>query len=356
MLAGFRVGEDLLEMAADLLAMRVEHGKHGRPVGKPHAAGGTRLVGRVCRQHVRLLVLDVLQAVFETAQENVGLAQFIFGFALDQAAFGQQLEDRKRRTNLQRLVATTANELEDLGDELDFADAAGAELDVVGHVLACDFAANLRMQVAHGVDGAEIEILAEDEGASDLLHRRHPVGLQVVARVHGAPLDPGVALPFAALRDEVVFQGVERADQRAGVAVRAQAHVDAEDLAVGGDFAERRNHALAEASEEIIVFDALRPCGIAFLGVDENVIDVGRHIQLASAELAHADDQQALRPAGLVEWLAIGGGELTVVVIEREIGGEVGQQGHTFDDFGERRQAAQIAQSDVRHGLLAQAA
>ena len=153
-----------------------------RPVGKPHAAGGARLVGRVCRQHVRLLVLDVLQAVFEATQEDVGLAQFVLGFGLDQPALGQQLEHRKRRADLQRRVASAANELENLGDELDFADAAGAELDVVGHVLARHFAANLRVQVAHGVDGAEVEILAEDEGAGDLLHCRHPLRLQVVAR------------------------------------------------------------------------------------------------------------------------------------------------------------------------------
>jgi hypothetical protein len=51
----------------------------------------------------------------------------------------------------------------------------------------------------------------------------------------GACLDPGVALPLAALREEVVFQHVEAADQRAGVTVGAQPHVDAEDLAIPGD-------------------------------------------------------------------------------------------------------------------------
>jgi hypothetical protein len=49
------------------------------------------------------------------------------------------------------------------------------------------------------------------------------------------------------LRDEVVFERTERADQRPGVAVRAQPHVDAEDLAIAGDIAERGDQPLAEA-------------------------------------------------------------------------------------------------------------
>ena len=246
--------------------------------------------------------------------------------------------------------------MENLGDELDFADAARPELDVVSHVLARHLAANLRVQFAHGVDGAEVEIFAEDEGAGNLLHCRHPLRLQVLPRVHGPSLDPRVTLPFAALGDEVIFQGIERADQRAGVAIRPQAHVNAEDLAVGGDLAERGNHALAEAGEEIIVVDTLWPRSVALLGIDKNVIDVGRDIQFAAAQLAHADDQQTLGPAGLVERFAVGGGELAMVVIQREVGGEVGKQGHAFDDFGERCETAQVAQRDVRYRPLAQAA
>jgi hypothetical protein len=213
--------------------------------------------------------------------------------------------------DLQRRVAAAADQLEDLGHELDLADAAGAELDVIGHVLARDFAADLRVQVAHGVDGAEVEVLAEDEGARNLAQRLHPLAdcraVGIRAGVHDARLDPGVAFPFAALGDEVVFQRVERADQRPGVAVRAQAHVDAEHLAVGGQVAERLDHALAEAGEEIVVFDRFRPGGLAFFGIDEDVIDVRGDVQFAPAQLAHADDQQALRLAGAVERFAVGG-------------------------------------------------
>ena len=360
-LAGLRVGKYFLEMAADDVAMLVEHDQHGLPVGEAHAAPDLLLFGRVARQHVGLLVLDILQAMFQPAQEDVGLAQFLFGFGRDQLALGEQGENRQGGADLQGRIASAADELEDLGHEFDFADAAGAELDVIGHVLARHFATDLGMQVAHGVDGAEIEVLAEDEGPGAALQGVHPAGLclalRIRAAVHDAGLDPGVALPFAALGDEVVFQRVERADQRPGITVRPQAHVDTEDLAVGGDVAERLDDALAEAVEEVEILDALlRPRRIAVLRVDENVIDIGRDVQLAPTELAHADHHQALRAALLIERFAVEIDQLAMVVIEREVGRHVGEQGHALDHLGQRRQAAQVAQFDVGHRPLAQAA
>ena len=230
---------------------------------------------------------------------------------------------------------------------------------MVGHVLARHFAANLRMQVAHGVDGAEIEIFAKDEGAGDPCQRLDPFAHgatgQVGAAVHHAGLDPGIAFPFPALGDEIIFQRVHRTDQRPRVAIRAQAHVDSEHLAIGRQFAERGNDALAQAGEEVVVFDRFRAGGIAFFRVDKDVVDVGRDIQLASAELAHADDHQALRAALAVQWFAIGGDQLAMIVVEREIGRDVGKQGHALDNFRQRRQVAEVAQDQVGHRPLAQA-
>ena len=240
---------------------------------------------------------------------------------------------------MQRRVASAADQLEDLGDELDLADAAGAEFDVVDHVLARHFATNLRVQVAHGVNCAEIEIFAENEGAGNPPQRGHPVAQRsavgIRAGVHDPRFDPGVAFPLAALGDEIVFQRVERADQRAGIAIRAQPHIDPENLAIGGQVAERTDHPLAESGKEIVVFDTFLAVGVAFFRVHKNVINVGRNIQFASTQLAHADDQQALRQPGFVERFAIRGNELAVVIVEREVGGDIGEQGHALHDLGQ---------------------
>ncbi len=171
--------------------------------------------------------------------------------------------------DLQAAVASAANQLEYLGDELDFADAAGAELDVVGHIAAGDFLADLRMQLTHRVDGAEIEILAEHERAGDR-------GQFIVALAgHRSRLDPGVALPLAPLGDEIVLQHVEAGHQRSRVAVRSQPHVYAEHLAVAGHFGERADQLAAELGEELEIADRVRPVGIAIVGIGEDQVDVG---------------------------------------------------------------------------------
>ena len=72
-----RVGEDRLEMAR----RRRRGGRRVPPaapskLAKPMAAGDQRLVLGVVRQAVRLRVVEVLQAMFEAAQEIVGGGQF----------------------------------------------------------------------------------------------------------------------------------------------------------------------------------------------------------------------------------------------------------------------------------------
>jgi hypothetical protein len=100
------------------------------------------------------------------------------------------------------------------------------------------------VQVAHRIDGAEVEVFAEDEGAADRL--------QIFPALAGKwpGLDPGVAFPLASLGDEVVFQHVEGAGQRAGIAVGPQPHVDAEYLAVAGHFGDGVDEPLADADEK----------------------------------------------------------------------------------------------------------
>jgi len=103
------------------------------------------------------------------------------------------------------------------------------------------------VQIAHRIDGAEIEILAKDEGVPDLLQ------FLVAASGQGSRLDPGIALPFAALGDEVVLQHVEGASQRPRFAVGPQSHIDAKDLTVFGHLGNGIDQAASEAGEKLEV-------------------------------------------------------------------------------------------------------
>jgi len=276
MLAVVGVGEHLLEMARHRGAMVVEFGQQRVETAEPHRLRHAPAIVLGQRQAVRLRIVEILQAVFEPAQEVVGRCQFGGGIGMQDAALGQQLQHLLGRLDLQRRVAAAADQLEHLGDELDFTDAAGTQFDVVGHVLLRHFSADLGVQPAHRVDRAEIEILAKDEGLADLLQ------LVVAAAGQRPRLDPGVALPFAALRDEIVFQHVEGANQRPGIAIRPQPHVDPKHLAVLGHFGDGADQAAAKTGKKLEVGNGTRVCvdgvRIAILGKNKNQVDVGRHV------------------------------------------------------------------------------
>jgi hypothetical protein len=197
--------------------------------------------------------------------------------------------------------------------------------------------------------------LRKTNGRAMLCRAVHPFRLQIDAFVHHPGLYPGVTFPLAALRDEIVFQRAERADQRSGVAVRSQTHVDPENLTVFADIPQGADQALAEAQEEIVVVEpTTTAASLPLLGIDENVIDVGRDVQLAATELAHADDQQPLRLATAVERFAEQLAQLPMEEVEREVGGHISELGHAFDNFAQRRQVAEITHDQGGHHPLAQ--
>jgi len=160
------VGEYGREMPRHGGTVVVEFDQQRGVTGETHGMCDDRLVFGFVRQAVRLCIVQILQPVFEAAQKLVGGGQFERRVERDLLPFGEQRQHLQRRLDLQLRVAATADQLEYLGDELDLADAAGAELDVAGHVLARHLAADLRVQAAHRVDCAEIQIFAEDEGAT----------------------------------------------------------------------------------------------------------------------------------------------------------------------------------------------
>jgi hypothetical protein len=165
--AAIGIGEHRLEMSRHGGAVVVDFGQQAVVGRVGHGAGDDGAVRVGGRQGVGLGIVEILQPVLDAAQEVVGGTQRRHRLAGQQAAVGQSLQHLQRRLDLQRRVAPAADQLEHLGDEFDLADAAGPELDVVGLVLFRHFLADLRMQLAHRVDGAEVEVFAENEGAAD---------------------------------------------------------------------------------------------------------------------------------------------------------------------------------------------
>ena len=134
---------------------------------KPIASRERLALGGFFRQRLRLLVVAILQAVLEPAQEKVR------GMEPAGRRFGQQTpardcrQRRQRAAHAQRRLAAAAHQLQRLHDELDLADAAGAELDVGRIVAALALLADLAMDVAQAVVGVEVEVLAKYEGRDE---------------------------------------------------------------------------------------------------------------------------------------------------------------------------------------------
>jgi hypothetical protein len=127
----FVIANQLVKDAAHACHVGIQPFGQRRPVIHAHPPGQTRAIKVIARQGLRLLVVDALQQVFQTAQEQIGLAQGL------RVAFRQQVQllngaqRRQQRAGLQRRLAPAANQLEDLNDKFDFTNAARAELDVV---------------------------------------------------------------------------------------------------------------------------------------------------------------------------------------------------------------------------------
>ena len=146
--------------------------------------------------------------MLKIAQINVGRHQFGHRRRRQQVALCNQRQHLQRVHRAQCVVLPATHQLKQLRSEFDLADAAGAEFDVVLHVAPLDFAAHLLVQVAQRFEGAVIEVAPEHEMPGEFGEFGGAVAAQ-----HAA-LDPGVALPLAPLRDEVIFEHGEAAGER----------------------------------------------------------------------------------------------------------------------------------------------
>ncbi|OIQ65946.1 hypothetical protein GALL_524920 [mine drainage metagenome] len=169
-------------------------------------------VGVIRRQAVGLRVVEVLDAVFETAQKAVARRQSLRGLDLQQAVADQQLQRGQGRAFADLGHAPAANHLQQLHDEFDFADTAAPQLDVVGLVGSRGGAlgrlgTNLAMQRAQRFEHAEIEVAAPDERLDHGAQRlRSACCKRRVERRDHPRLEPGEALPLAALHQKIFFE------------------------------------------------------------------------------------------------------------------------------------------------------
>ena len=119
------------------------------------------------RQRVGLVVGDHLQTVLDLAQEQIGRLEIGARLGADPAALGERGQRRQRLAAAQLRMPAAGDQLLGLHEELDLADAAAAELDVVAFdrdVVVAAIGVDLPLHRLDVGDRGEVEILPPDEG------------------------------------------------------------------------------------------------------------------------------------------------------------------------------------------------
>jgi len=150
------------------------------------------------------------------------------------------------------MVAATGDQLLCLHEELDFANAAASELDVVTGNRDLPMAADgmdLALHRMDIVDGGEVEILAPDVRRQ---HFQEACARLPVAR-DGTRLDEGSALPVLPAAFVVALRGRERDGDGRAARVGTEAQIGAEDIAVRRPLLQHLHEIFRDTNEEIAV-------------------------------------------------------------------------------------------------------
>ena len=169
---GFALGEHLFEVARDGLAMRSQLMVEVLPGTEAAHGGDARAIVLVFRQVMALRVVEVLQPMLDVTQEDVGRAQLLHRRCWKQVFLPQDFQGLQSRLHAKLGIPPAADQLHRLHDELDLADPARPELDVLGELAALDVAPDFGVQRAHRRQRGVVEVLAKYEGPYDGLERR----------------------------------------------------------------------------------------------------------------------------------------------------------------------------------------
>ena len=309
------------------------------------------------RQGVGLLVGHHLQAMLDAAQKIVSRGERVARLGIDPAAVGQRRERGDRLAAAQLAVAAAGDELLGLGEELDLADAAAAELDVMAldrDLAVAAIGVDLLLHRVHVGDGGVIEIFAPDE-RRELADERFAGGKIAGARPR---LDQRGALPVLAPSLVVVERRRGRDRDLGRGRIGAQPQIDAEHVAVGRALLQKLHQVARQPHVKADRLEVRRQLGD--VRIEENhQIDIAGKIQLVGAHLAHGEHDVA----GVLPGMAlVAGHELAAAhgvakqMIDRGAERHVGHVGERARHPRHRPDAADIGQRDQQRRLRLHAA
>ena len=232
-------------------------------------------------QGLGLAVVDHLQPVLDMAQIAIGGDHRRAGGRCDAAGGDQGVDRLAGRRRAQLGLAAAPDQLLGLGEELDLADAAAAQLDVVagdGDLAMALHRLDLALDGMDVLDRGEIEILAPDEGAQ--MAQEFRPRLRIAG--DGARLDHGGAFPILPHALVIGLGGEHRHGERRRARIGTQPQIGAEDIAVLR-MVLQQPHEIAHDAHEAVLQGA--PAAVVDLGavVEHDEVDVAGIVELAGA-------------------------------------------------------------------------
>ena len=164
--------QERVKLMRHQLAVGVELGQKRTRTWKRHGLCQPSQIRIVRGQHMGLLVVQVLNAVFHLAQKYIGRTQGLRGGGGHQSRFGQARQGAQRRAGAQLRKLPAAHHLEQLHGEFNFADPAARQLHVVvalgspGTALG-GMVADLAVQHPQGIKHAIVQVAPEHKGHDD---------------------------------------------------------------------------------------------------------------------------------------------------------------------------------------------
>ena len=251
-------------------------------------------------------------------------------------------------------IAAAEDQLLGLGEELDLANAAPAQLDVVPldrDVVAALVRRDLALDRVDIPNGPEVQVLAPDEG-SDFAQEGFAEG---TVAGHGPCLDHGRPLPVLTQRLVVGHGSAEGDGDGHGPRIGPQPQVGPADVALGRALLQQLNQVAGQPDHgfrRAAFAAAVDPLGI----VEDDQIDVGGVVELSGSQFPHTQDQIA---AGLGRLCRVGQRQLLALMetsqqqaesgVDRR-GGEVGERA---GDPLERPEAGDVGQRDRQRAVAA---
>ncbi len=251
----------------------------------------------VGRQGMGLLVCHHLQPVLDGAQKPIGGIELVTRTGLDPAVLRERLQCRQGLARAQRRIAAAGDQLLGLHEELDLANAAASELDVVSLYRDLAVAAVDVDLLLHGVHVGErriVEILAPDEW---LEFGQQRLARGAVARAD-AGLDHGRPLPILTATLVVVAREGGRHRDLGRGRIRPQTQVEAKHIAVGGTVLQELDQCTGHPHEQHPRLNPFRRSGDIRVEQDDEV-DIARVVELVRSHLSEREHGVAGPALGL---------------------------------------------------------